>query len=167
MAKSDLKVLSPYLKPFPADVRTKAIWIREFIWDLYPDANELIYDNYNALAVGWSPTDRVGHTFCSFALGRTSHNVHFGFYYGAALNDSKGVLLGDGNQYRYVLVGERADFPAAYIRKLMKEAFELSLSKVKDSKQLMKGQTIFKSESAKKRTSAKSSVPAKLKKRKA
>lgn len=155
MAVQDLKVLGRYLKAFPADVRAKAIWIREFIWGLYPDANELIYDNYNALAVGWSPTDRVGHTFCSFALGRTSHNVHFGFYYGARLNDSKGILLGEGNQYRYILVGERADFPEAYVRKLLKEAYALSLAMVKDPKQLMKGKTIFKSESAKKRTSTK------------
>jgi hypothetical protein len=48
---------------------------------LYPDSNELIYDNYNAPAVGWSPTDRVGHTFCSIAIGRTSKNIHFGFYW--------------------------------------------------------------------------------------
>jgi len=152
MSKSDIKVLQKSLKSFPPEVISKAIWIREFIWDQYPECNELIYDNYNALAVGWSPTDRVGHTFCSFALGRASHNVHFGFYYGADLNDSKGILLGEGNQYRYILVGERADFPEAYMKKLMKEAYKLSRSKVKDATQMMEGQTIFKSESAKKRS---------------
>lgn len=167
MAKEDLKILAKYLKAFPTDVREKAVWIREFIWDLYPNSNELIYDNYNALAVGWSPTDRVGHTFCSFALGRTSGNVHFGFYYGAQLNDSKCILLGEGNQYRYILVGERADFPEAYIRKLMKEAYDLSMSKVKDTKQIMSGKTIFKSESAKKRTSKRATSAKKAKRTRA
>lgn len=164
MAKDDLKILLPYLKTFPGEVQAKAIWIREFIWDLYPDSNELIYDNYNALAVGWSPTDRVGHTFCSFALGRTSHNVHFGFYYGAELNDPKGILLGEGNQYRYILVGERADFPEGYIRKLMKDAYKLSVSKIKDPAQIMNGKTIFKSSSGKKRTSKRPSPGSRAKK---
>ena len=29
---------------------------------------ELVYDNYNALAIGWSPTGKVGHVICSIAL---------------------------------------------------------------------------------------------------
>ena len=158
MAKHDIKKLIPALKPFPAEVRTKALWIRDLIWDAYPDSNELIYDNYNAVAVGWSPTDRVGHTFCSFAVGRTSHNVHFGFYYGAELSDPRKVLVGEGNQYRYILVNEIADFPEAYVRKLMKAAYANSMARVKDPKLLIKGQTIFKSESAKKRISKKKST---------
>jgi hypothetical protein len=81
MGKEHIKDLSKFLKLFPADIKKTALWLREFFWGLYPQANELIYDNYNALAVGWSPTDRIGHTFCSIAVGRTSLNVHFGFYW--------------------------------------------------------------------------------------
>jgi hypothetical protein len=128
------------------------MWIRTFIWQTYPNANELIYDNYNALAVGWSPTDRVGHTFVSFACGRTSHNVHFGFYYGAKLKDPKKKLLGEGNQYRYLLFESPDTFPIEYARKLMEDAYKYSIKLVKESSQLCSGQTIFKSESARKRT---------------
>jgi len=128
------------------------IWLRDFVWDLYPATNELIYDNYNAVAFGWSPTDRVGHTFCSIAIGRTSKNIHFGFYWGNEITDPKKILLGQGNQYRYVLVTDKKDFPAAYIKKLMKEAYANSLAKVKDKRQMMEGATIVKSISAKKRT---------------
>ena len=35
------------------------MWLRDFAWDLCPKTNELIYDNYNAVAFGWSPTDKV------------------------------------------------------------------------------------------------------------
>ncbi|HTE31008.1 MAG TPA: hypothetical protein VK666_11590, partial [Chryseolinea sp.] len=115
---------------------------------------------------GWSLTDRLGHTFCSFALGRSSHNVHFGFYYGAELNDTKGILLGEGNQYRYILVGKRADFPEAYIKKLMKDAYRVSLSKVNDQKQIINGETIFKSASDTKRVSKKTSTSTRSKKAK-
>src|SRR5258707_8679143 len=74
MSKSETKDLLKFLKPFP-DQTEIVLWLREFVWDLYLKANELIYDNYNALAFGWSPTDKVGHTFCSIAVGRTSHNA--------------------------------------------------------------------------------------------
>jgi hypothetical protein len=151
MAKEDVKDLLKCLAEFPADVRETALWLREFAWDLYPGSNELIYDNYNAVAFGWSPTDKVGHTFCSIAVGRSSHNVHFGFYWGSEISDPKKILLGEGNQYRYLLVKDKKDFPAAYIKKLVKEAYANSLAKVKDPKQLRKGETILKSISAKKR----------------
>jgi hypothetical protein len=163
MALKDIEHLKKFLKPFPSEVKEKALWIRKFIWETYPATNELIYDNYNALAVGWSPTDRVGHTFVSFACGRTSHNVHFGFYYGSRLKDPKKILLGQGNQYRYILFDSPETFPEAYMRRLMEEAYQYSLSKVKDQSQLCDGQTFFKSSSEKKRTRMSSKRPAKKK----
>ena len=153
MSKEETKDLVKFLKPFPDEIKKRALWLREFVWDQYPDSNELIYDNYNAVAVGWSPTDKVGHTFCSIAVGRSSHNVHFGFYWGSQIADSKKILLGGGNQYRYILVKSTDDLPKAYIKKLVKEAYANSLGKVKDKKQLMQGATITKSISAKKRPS--------------
>ena len=122
MSKEQTKDLLKFLKPFSGDMKETVLWLREFVWDLYPETNELIYDNYNALAFGWSPTDRVGHTFCSIAVGRSSGNIHFGFYWGAELSDPKKILLGEGNQYRYILVKGKNDFPKAEIKKLVKEA---------------------------------------------
>ena len=151
MSKEQTKDILKFLTPFPDEVREKALWLREFVWDLYPNANELIYDNYNAVAFGWSPTDKVGHTFCSIAVGRTSHNVHFGFYWGSQIADPKKMLLGEGNQYRYILVKSKEDFPKTYMKKLLKEAYANSLAKVKDKKQIVEGKTITKSISPVKR----------------
>jgi hypothetical protein len=151
MSKDQTKDLIKFLKPFDKEINELVIWLRAFVWDLYPTANELIYDNYNALAFGWSPTDRVGHTFCSIAVGRTSKNVHFGFYWGSEIADPEKKLIGEGNQYRYLLVKNKATFPKTYIKKLIKEAYANSLAKVKDSKQLLQGATITKSISPVKR----------------
>jgi len=151
MSKEQTGDLLKFLEPFGNEIKERALWLREFVWDLYPETNELIYDNYNALAFGWSPTDRVGHTFCSVAVGRSSHNVHFGFYWGSELSDSKKKLLGEGSQYRYILVKNKEEFPKAYITKLVKEAYANSLAKVKNKKQLRQGATITKSISTKKR----------------
>ena len=79
MSKEETKELLTFLKPFGEDIKGLVMWLREFVWDLYPQTNELIYDNYNAVAFGWSPTDKVGHTFCSIAIGRTSKNIHLVF----------------------------------------------------------------------------------------
>ena len=152
MSKEQIKDLVLFLQPFDEEIRETVFWLREFVWELYPKTNELIYDNYNAVAFGWSPTDRVGHTFCSIAIGRTSKNIHFGFYWGNEITDPKKMLLGEGNQYRYILVKDKNDFPKTYIKTLMKGAYANSLAKVKDKKQLMEGATIVKSISAKKRT---------------
>jgi hypothetical protein len=151
LAKEDKSDLLAFLKPFPPEVQDTALWLRDFVWLLYPKTNELIYDNYNALAFGWSPTDRVGHTFCNIAVGRTSYNVHFGFYWGTQIADPEKKLIGEGNQYRYILVKNKNDFPKAYMKNLLQAAFVNSLAKVKDPKQLMEGMTILKSVSSSKR----------------
>jgi hypothetical protein len=151
MAKQHTTDLLKFLKPFDKEIVDRVLWLREFVWDLYPTANELIYDNYNALAFGWSPTDRVGHSFCNIAVGRTSKNVHFGFYWGSVISDPEKRLLGQGNQYRYILVADKKDFPKTYVKKLVNEAYACSLSRVKDKKQMMQGLTITKSISPVKR----------------
>jgi hypothetical protein len=151
MSKDQTKDLLKFLKPFDDDIINLVMWLRDFAWDLCPQANELIYDNFNAVAFGWSPTDKVGHTICSIAVGRSSKNVHFGFYWGNELSDPDNILLGEGNQYRYILVTDKQKFPKTYIKKLVNEAYANCLSKVKDPKQITHGQTIVKSISDKKR----------------
>ena len=151
MSKDQIKDLLKFLKPFDEEIKEIVLWLREFVWDLYPNTNELIYDNYNALAIGWSPTDRVGHIFCTIAVGRTSKNIHFGFYWGSEIADPEKKLIGEGKQYRYILVRNKKEFPKSYFKKLLKEAFSNSLAKVKDKKQMMEGLTITKSISVKKR----------------
>src|SRR5437870_4724866 len=104
MGKKDSKDLLQFLSPFSPEVQEIVLWLRDFAWDLYPESNELIYDNYNAVAFGWSITDKLGDTFCSIAVGRSSMNIHFGFFWGSKISDPEKILLGNGNQYRYILV---------------------------------------------------------------
>jgi hypothetical protein len=152
MAKEDSKELLKFLKAFPKETQTTTMWLRDFVWTLYPKCNELIYDNYNALAFGWSPTDRVGHTFCNIAVGRTQAQVYFGFYWGSEIADPEKKLIGNGKQYRYLRVDDLESFPKTYIKKLLKDAFTNSMMKVKDPKMIMEGKTFVKSVSAAKRS---------------
>ncbi|HEX5154176.1 MAG TPA: hypothetical protein VFW07_22165 [Parafilimonas sp.] len=166
MSKDQKTDLLQFLSVYPEEKQQTALWLRDFVWGLYPQCNELIYDNYNALAFGWSPTDRVGHTFCSIAVGRTSYNVHFGFYRGSEIADPEKKLIGEGNQYRYILVEDISKFPKTYIKKLLKDAYANSLAKVIDKKQICNGETIVKSISAKKRAIKKSAPGKNIKQKK-
>lgn len=152
MSKQDTKDLLQFLQPFSQETIDLVMWLRQFAWDLCPGANELIYDNYNAVAFGWSPTEKPSHGICSIAVGRSSGNVHFGFYWGNELKDPDKILLGEGNQYRYILVTDKKKFPKTYIEKLVAQAYVNALAKVKNPKELKQGLTIVKSVSEKKRT---------------
>jgi hypothetical protein len=151
MSKENTVDLLGFLSVFDPEITKTVLWLREFVWDRYPKTNELIYDNYNAVAFGWSPTEKVGHTFCSIAVGRSSKNIHFGFYWGNEISDPEKMLLGNGKQYRYILVKNPDDFPAAYLEKLINEAYENSVKKVKKLAEFREGLTVTKSVSAKKR----------------
>ena len=151
MPKEEITDLLFFMKTFPREVRERALWLRDFIWDMYPQANELIYDNYNALAVGWSPTEKMGHIFCSFAVYRVNYGTHFGFYWGSELSDPQKILTGEGKQYRYLLVNDITAFPQQEVKELLNEAWLSSLAKVKDPKQLTQGKTIVKMVSDNKR----------------
>jgi len=156
MSREQTTEILKFLEPFDKEVKDVVIWLREFAWKLCPNANELIYENFNALSLGWSVTDKVGHNICSIAIYRANQNVHFGFYWGNELSDPDHILLGEGVQYRYILVPDKKKFPKAYITKLIQQAYANSLAKLKDPKQIIQAQTIVKSIADKKRQQTKS-----------
>jgi hypothetical protein len=84
--------------------------------------------------------------------GENQQEYSFWILLGLQISDPKKMLIGNGNQYRYILVKSINESPKAYIKKLLKDAYENSLAKVKDEKQIVNGLTITKSLSTAKRT---------------
>jgi len=149
MGKEEVGDLVKFLLPYPDKVKVAALWLREFVWDLFPETNELIYDNYNAVAFGWSPTDKAGDVFCSIAV--YSGHVNFGFNRGSEIPDRKKILSGDASLYRYITIKDKDDFPEEDIKQLLDMAYENALSRLKPVKKPIKGETIVKSVSPVKR----------------
>jgi hypothetical protein len=149
MSKEDVTELIKFMLPYPDKVKATALWLRNFVWELYPETNELIYDNYNAVAFGWSPTDKAGDVFCSIAVFKD--HVNFGFNRGSEIPDKKKLLLGDASLYRYIKVKDKEDFPEQDIIILLNMAYENSISRMKLQKKIYKGETIVKSISPVKR----------------
>jgi hypothetical protein len=72
----------------------------------FPTANELVWDNYNFLVIGYSPTERPTDSIVSIAA--RANGVGLCFIHGATLPDPKKLLLGAGKQTRFIRL-ESAD----------------------------------------------------------
>ena len=68
-----------------------------------PGATVLVYDNYNALAVGFGPNDRASEAVLSIAV--FPRRVALCLLHGLGLPDPHKLLQGSGNQVRNVTLG--------------------------------------------------------------
>lgn len=85
-----------------------------------PGCDALVYDNYNALAVGFSPDGRTASGFVSVALYPRWVNLFF--LQGAGLKDPDGLLKGEGAQVRHVRLEHAEDLDLPAIRALLAQA---------------------------------------------
>ena len=111
-----------------------------------PNAVEMVYDNYNALVFGFSPTERPSEAILSLALF-PDHGA-LCFLQGAKLPDPHKRLRGSGSTVRNVRVDDASVLDDPQVVALMGEA--LKRAKVRmDPKQ--KRQLVIRSVSAKQR----------------
>jgi hypothetical protein len=82
-----------------------------------PGAIELVYDNYNALAIGFGPTERASDAIFSIALFPRWVSLYF--LHGADLPDPQKVLKGTGRQARHIVLEVASDLDRPPVRKLM------------------------------------------------
>jgi hypothetical protein len=138
--------LSTFIGRFNPDVARAARAARAKIRRLLPGALELVYDNYNALAIGFSPTDRASDVILSIAL--YPRWVSLFFMRGAHLADPEGLLRGSGNRVRHVVL-ERAELlDGAGLRRLVRTAVQTHPKAIAAGS---RRRTIIKSVSAKQR----------------
>src|SRR5437016_4343276 len=88
----------------------------------FSTANELVYDNYNFFVIGYGPTDRASD--CVVSLAANSKGVGLCFIYGATLPDPDRILLGSGNQTRFVRLPDPAVLAAPTVQRLIAAAIE-------------------------------------------
>ncbi len=76
-----------------------------------PRATVLVYDNHNALAIAFGPSDKARAAVCSVAL--YPRWVSLFLVGGQTLPDPAGLLEGGGGTMRHIkLTGDRVDDPA-------------------------------------------------------
>jgi len=74
--------------------------VRKVIRKRFPTANELIYDNYNFFVIAYGPSERPSDCFLSMAAA--ANGVGLCFLHGASLPNPNRILLGSGNQTRFI-----------------------------------------------------------------
>ena len=120
-ARSAAQQLAGFLAKFNPPIATLAKAARAKLRKGLPGAIEMVYDNYNALVIGYSPTERPSDAILSIVI--FPKKVSICFIQGKHLPDPRGLLQGDGNQVRFIRLDEGAailDTPA--IRALVSEA---------------------------------------------
>jgi hypothetical protein len=80
--------------------------VRAALRRYFPTGAELAYDNYNFFVLGYGPTDRPSDAVVSMACG--ANGVGLCFIHGATLPDPKKILLGSGNQTRFIRLDSAA-----------------------------------------------------------
>lgn len=112
----------------------------------YPSAIELVYDNYNALAIGYSPTERTSD--CIFSLAVYARGVNLYFMYGRSLVDPDHLLLGSGRQGAFIRLESADTLDQPQIKRLIESAVKRQLPTFASKG---RGYTVVKSISAKQR----------------
>jgi hypothetical protein len=99
-AERQLKSFVAKFEPFH---QTLIRAVRRTLRRRFPTAYELAYDNYNFFVIGYGPTERPSDCIVSMAAG--ANGVGLCFIRGASLPDPRKILLGSGNQTRFIRVG--------------------------------------------------------------
>jgi hypothetical protein len=104
------KQVAAFVRKFSAADQRLIRAVRAALRKRFPTANELVYDNYNFFVIGYSPTERPSDAIVSIAA--RANGVGLCFLHGAGLPDPGHVLLGSGNQTRFI----RLESPAVLER---------------------------------------------------
>ena len=86
----------------------------------YPTAIELVYDNYNALAIGFGPSEKTSQAIFSIAV--FPRWVSLFFLQGKQLPDPEGILQGSGNVARHIRLPSAGRLDELSVKNLMEEA---------------------------------------------
>jgi hypothetical protein len=87
-----------------------------------PHAIELVYDNYNALAIRFGPNERASDGIFSVAV--YPQHANFFFLQGAKLSDPDGLLQGEGSRVRHIRLDDEKTLDRADVKAMMATAMK-------------------------------------------
>ena len=96
------KQLKGFIAKFEPTHQTLIRAVRKALRKRFPTAYELAYDNYNFFVLGYGPTERPSDCIVSMAAGASG--IGLCFIRGASLPDPNKILLGSGNQTRFIRI---------------------------------------------------------------
>ena len=112
--------LASFIAKFTPEVASLTHSILAKMRARYPTALELVYDNYNALAIGFGATERSSQAIFSIAV--FPKWVSLFFLKGKDLPDPGKLLQGQGNVVRHIRLPSAATLDELSVKKMMLEA---------------------------------------------
>jgi hypothetical protein len=112
--------LNGFIKKYSPEVAATGRAVLKKIRQRIPGAIEMVYDNYNGLVVGFSPTERPSDAIFSIIL--FPRWVTLCFLFGAFLDDPEGLLKGSGVRVRTLRLASAADLDRPAVRALVDQA---------------------------------------------
>jgi hypothetical protein len=94
--------------------------VRAKLRKTFPRGYELVYDNYNALAVAFSPTDAASSAVMSVAAYPKWVSVFFTD--GAKLADPNKLLKGGGSRMRHIVLASPDELNSSAVKQLIAQA---------------------------------------------
>jgi hypothetical protein len=119
-AKSPEQQFDGFLSRYTPEIRALATDALQKMRRRLPGAVEMVYDNYNALVVGFGPSERASEAIFSIALYPRWINLFF--LDGVGLPDPEGLLQGDGRVVRSITFQDAGILDKPAVRALMNEA---------------------------------------------
>ncbi len=107
---------------YSAEVGATAYDVLAKMRELTPGAVEMVYDNYNALVIGFGPTERASEAILSVVL--YPRWVTLCLLQGAKLRDPDKVLKGKGSVARHIKLEDATDLEKPGIEALIFAALE-------------------------------------------
>ena len=98
--------------------------LRQYILDLYPDSNELLYHTH-ALTAVFSISEKLSDAFCMLPI-YTNH-LNLGFNKGTLLKDPNKLLTGTGNLIRHIDVKKTSDYRNPKVKALINAAIDFAI----------------------------------------
>ena len=138
--------LDGFIDRFDPEIAERTRACRVALRARMPTANELVYDNYNALAIGYAPRERTSEAVVSLAV--TPRGPALYFIHGASLPDPEGVLTGEGRKGRFVRLAGPATLEEPAVAALLDLALDRSEPPLATTGA---GRTVIKSISARQR----------------
>jgi hypothetical protein len=114
--------------------------LRQYILELYPDCNELVYHTH-ALTAVFSISDKLSDAFCMLPI-YTNH-LNLGFNKGTLLKDPDKILTGTGHLIRHIDIKKPSDYRNPKVKALILKAIDFAIKDM-DKPAKSKGKTISK-----------------------
>jgi len=114
--------------------------LREYILQIYPNSNELLYHTH-ALTTVFSVSENLSDAFCMLPI-YTNH-LNLGFNKGTLINDPYKLLTGTGKLIRHIPIDTPADYRNKNVKALIKAAIDFAINDMEKPAKSV-GQTISK-----------------------